>query len=131
MEEDLLPSLPSAAGGIGMVQLQSLLEDHERMREHREKKTKEKMEKEAKKQADLVVGFIWGREGGDGAEGRIGGEEGRSRRIVVWEFRRWSSTPLSLLCLFVCLLTPLCPHLSRTLLRQCGTSRSRSRASSG
>eukprot|EP00798_Chlamydomonas_sp_ICE-L_P012135 gene12135-15247_t len=56
LEEDLLPTLPMGAPGmgLGLVGLQSLLEDHERMKEHREKKQKEKLEKEARKQAALA-----------------------------------------------------------------------------
>ncbi|GAX73057.1 hypothetical protein CEUSTIGMA_g510.t1 [Chlamydomonas eustigma] len=54
LEEDLLPSLPMAgAGGLGMMQLQALLEDHERLKENHEKKAREKAEKEALRLAAL------------------------------------------------------------------------------
>ena len=38
-----------------MFQLQSILEDHERLKESREKKAREKAEKEAKRLAELQV----------------------------------------------------------------------------
>ena len=40
---------------MGMVQLQALLEDHERLKESRERKNQEKLEKEAKRHAALQV----------------------------------------------------------------------------
>mmetsp|Transcript_2102 Transcript_2102/g.5351 ORF Transcript_2102/g.5351 Transcript_2102/m.5351 type:complete len:931 (+) Transcript_2102:94-2886(+) len=55
VEEDLLPSIPmgGAAGGLGMMQLQALLEDHGRQKELRERREREKREKELRRLADL------------------------------------------------------------------------------
>ena len=54
LEEDLLPSMPMS-GGMGMIQIQALLEDHERQREVRERKLREKQEKDAVKQMELLA----------------------------------------------------------------------------
>ncbi|MEW5319130.1 MAG: hypothetical protein WDW38_010300 [Sanguina aurantia] len=55
LEEDLLPMLPSAGGapGLGMLQLQALLQDHERIKEQRERREKERREKEERRFAEL------------------------------------------------------------------------------
>ncbi|KAG2492591.1 hypothetical protein HYH03_009252 [Edaphochlamys debaryana] len=57
LEEDLLPSIPTAGMGqsLGMMQLQALLADHERMRDHRERRERERSEKEAKRMAQLTA----------------------------------------------------------------------------
>ncbi|KXZ47277.1 hypothetical protein GPECTOR_36g129 [Gonium pectorale] len=57
LEEDLLPVIPTAGMGnsLGMMQLQALLEDHERLKEVRERRDRERKEKEAKRQAQLAV----------------------------------------------------------------------------
>ncbi|EFJ50779.1 inversion kinesin InvA [Volvox carteri f. nagariensis] len=55
LEEDLLPVIPQAGMGasLGMMQLQALLEDHEKLKEVRERRERERKEKEAKRAAAL------------------------------------------------------------------------------
>ncbi|GIL52093.1 hypothetical protein Vafri_8067 [Volvox africanus] len=57
LEEDLLPVIPQAGMGasLGMMQLQALLEDHERLKEVRERRERERKEKEAKRAAALAL----------------------------------------------------------------------------
>ncbi|GFR41808.1 hypothetical protein Agub_g2578 [Astrephomene gubernaculifera] len=57
LEEDLLPVIPTAGMGctLGMMQLQALLEDHERLKEVRERRERERREKEAKRTAALAA----------------------------------------------------------------------------
>ncbi|PNW77017.1 hypothetical protein CHLRE_10g418950v5 [Chlamydomonas reinhardtii] len=56
LEEDLLPTIPTAGMGnsLGMMQLQALLADHERLKENRERRDRERQEKEAKRMAALM-----------------------------------------------------------------------------
>ncbi|KAI8464145.1 MAG: P-loop containing nucleoside triphosphate hydrolase protein [Monoraphidium minutum] len=42
LEEDLLPMLPEGGAGVGMVQIQALLEDHAKLKEMREKREADK-----------------------------------------------------------------------------------------
>ncbi|GLC45429.1 hypothetical protein PLESTB_000619800 [Pleodorina starrii] len=57
LEEDLLPVIPQAGMGssLGMMHLQALLEDHERLKEVRERRDRERKEKEAKRAAALAA----------------------------------------------------------------------------
>ncbi|KAG1666691.1 hypothetical protein FOA52_013603 [Chlamydomonas sp. UWO 241] len=55
LEEDLLPALPAAgANGIGMVQLQALLNDHAVLKDMREKHRAERIAREERHKKELV-----------------------------------------------------------------------------